>query len=135
MMTILTTSQQCSRPEAGPRIPGAGRTVGPAWFLCRSFEQIPIEDDNTLLRWTSEGRVHPADYLVDLRFDRCTQAGDLEALRAAFGGTVARRAARVAWRFAVASVALLWIAPPAGTVALLTSVVMTLISMAREPQC
>lgn len=132
MMTSHSTSQRSRRPEA--RIPG--RTpAGPAWLLCRNFDQIPIADDGTLLRWTSEGRVRPADYLVDLRADRCTRAGDLEALEGALGSTVSERAARMARRFAMAGAALLWIAPPAGTVALLTSVVMTLIHFAKEPQC
>ena len=111
---------------------GAAALARPAWILCRNRGQFPITDQNTLLHWTRQGRVRPSDYLVDPRLDRCVQAKDLHALEVIFSRTQVRRAACLSRRFALASLGLMWVAPVAGSLSLLTAVVMALICLGEE---
>ena len=107
-------------------------TPDPAWILCRNLHQCPIDNDESLLRWTEQGRVRPSDYLVNTRLDRCFQARDLTELDAIFRGSTARRLATAAWALAIAGLALVWVAPLLGSVVAFSAVATTLISKATQ---
>lgn len=105
----------------------------PEWILCRNLDEFPIPDNGVLMRWTEQGRIRPTDYLVNPRLDTCVQARNIADLDAIFRKTASRRLlGNISRGLALGGFAVVWMAPLAGSLMLLTAIVAAILYLKEE---
>lgn len=81
----------------------------PAWILCRRMDAFPVPDNDVLRLWAERGRIHPDDYLVNPRLDKCFQAKDIAELKSIFHKAAVLRFEKISCALSMATFAILCI--------------------------
>lgn len=112
----------CRSISFAPEQPMADSSIPAEWTICRDRSVFPVPDNETLERWTEQGRVRSDDYLVNHPLDVCVQAREVAELDAIFRKARAHVLTRISRALACCALGLGWVAPLFGTIILMSAI-------------